>query len=172
MSQYWYIERPDELLIDLDRATPRALDSVQRRLEAGVSLGTLPAVAAYLYPSDGDDHWHLYVRLGERVEWPLRLAWSLRLGDDRSRAARTLLRQLGNMPAPALLIEPGVLPEYYRVADNVCECAGKHTTEAMAACPTGKLLRPSDDVFGRLSPAAGPRWARVGKVWPNYEDTY
>ena len=170
MSQYWYIERRHELLVDLDRATPRTLDSVQRRLEAGERLGTLPATAAYLYPSEGDDHWHLYVRLTRDLPFPERVAWALRLGDDRSRAGRNLLRHMSEQPAPSLLIEPGALPEYPRIADNICECTEKHASDVMAACPVGRLLRPVDDIFGRLTPAAGPRWARVGQVWPEQRE--
>lgn len=167
MTWYWYVEHPNELLVDLDKSEPARLRVIQQRLEAAVRSRALRVRDAYLYPSEADGRYHLYVRLERRAHSMIRIAWSLRLGNDRNRCSRDILRAYDTGGAPPLLLEPGPLPGFYRNPDYICSCEGKHTLEMMKTCQIGRELRPgpSAEPFGELKVPEGSKWDKMGLVW-------
>jgi len=149
---YTYLRRPDELLIDLDNKPGETskTEGALSRLNGAHLAGALDVVDARLYPSGGEWHHHMVIKLAAPLSLLHALAWSQRLCDDPFRCALSGLR-VGTATcqpgAESLLITPDPWPDFWRDPDFVCECKGKHSTRSVsAACPVLSRLRPGESV--------------------------
>lgn len=164
----WYIERPYEILLDVDRPKARRLSIINGRLEAAHEARRLMTTGVWMFPSGGEGHVHIYVRLAWGLPDVGRVAWALWLYDDPIRRAYGLLRRGDEYGEPRfLLIEPYRLPDYPRQPDHECSCEEKHLD--MSLCPVGRHVRPYASPLQHVKPRekrAWPRWDHFGQVWP------
>ena len=135
----WYSECTDEVFCDLDsegalRRAERVLPSLQ---------GVHPAKHVWVYPSEAKGY-HMVLQLVQPTAASVRIALALRLGSDPGRAAQDLLRidrgSMGEVGGP-LLVTRRAWPGFWRGPDGVCDCPHKHTDEAIAVCPQGRIFR-------------------------------
>lgn len=164
---FWYLARPDELLIDLDdymRPAPSKTGEsrgpwgevfFRRRLADAIRAERLPVESVYLDRSNSAKHWHAIIRL--RPNAPAssiagilpaieRLVWQLRLGSDLMRGQADLMRLARGVMCPSLLIRREPMADFYREPDCECPCTRKHDTAEQfslgaRACPVWIELR-------------------------------
>ena len=139
---YWYVARPDELMVDLDHRAgpPRRALIARARLEGAIRAGKLAVADWWAYRSISPHHYHFMVALCEPMPALLRLFWEQRLCDDSFRSQMNLAR-LAILGRPwSLLISPEYRHGYHRPPDYVCRCPGKHKGEIMSSCPVSRRL--------------------------------
>jgi hypothetical protein len=160
---YWYTEKPDELLLDIDDYTKRIQRFViwgemfRQRLRDAVIAGKLRirhtdgAADIIIAESNREQHFHVFIRLAEPMPRCERMVWQLRLGSDQHRAQADLMRSARGVAAASLLIRHTKIRELWREPDDTCNCTDKHDTirqsELVAAgggCPVWARLRGSD----------------------------
>jgi hypothetical protein len=167
---YWYRARSNEIFLDLDsrRSLNRAINVLRIAVLDRSKTPKLPIENIYLYPSQTEGHAHVIIQL----KGPLGVmneAWSAWLGNDRLRLAYVLARWGQMIGGGDLLVSRR---QYYRAADAVCSCQGKHKdSKTTDECPAMiKLLgsQRSADYFyrtGPMRPLGKIRipWGRVSK---------
>ena len=165
---YWYQARANEIFLDLD--SRRSLNRAINVLRCAVVKpdDRLPVRNIYLYPSGTSGHAHVIIELASSLIVS-KHAWSAWLGNDRLRLAYVLARSDIFGGGGDLLVSR---QQYYRAADAVCSCKGKHKDSKVTdVCPAmQKLLRNhrSADYFhrtGPMKPLGKIRipWGRVSK---------
>jgi hypothetical protein len=160
---HWYIARADEFLIDLDRLDRRTekgdvsyLELWRRRLRDAERDGHFDIRRSFIYPTFTPDHFHCYVQIGQEMRLSERLTWQSWLVSDRQRANADWMRASRGVKFPTLLEEPTALRRFYRAADYICGCEGKHKTANQPDCEVWREIRGRSpwELFGR--PAEGP----------------
>jgi hypothetical protein len=164
---YWYIAHDDELLIDLDnckqplRSTGGRLTHGEvyfgHRLMDAEQQGLVKLAGAWLVPSSTPGRYHAYVQLAQPMTLGQRLAWQSWLGGDWMRSRADFMRRERGIEFPSILEEPAAIRQFYREADYVCACEGKHKSEDQAAlpieqqCEVWRKLRGASvwDLFGK-----------------------
>lgn len=147
---FWYLQHPNELLIDLDDAM-RDTDNrngksngpwieifFRRRLREAIASGKLKVRDIYLARSATNGHFQAVIRLRDdntyhnsQIGQIWREIWQLYLGSDLYRARADLMRcvTIGFDYSNSLLILPEKIPDFYRTPDAICDCIDKHTRE-------------------------------------------
>ena len=171
---YWYVERPQELFVDIDCADAAADTSMvrshklffaERRIQAARTLYRskkgetgygLPILEYAIYPSATPRHYHIMIVCDkERAPCAVqKIGWRHRLMDDSYRLQQDAQRYVRYV-AGSLLISPEEHRDWWRAPDAVCDCAGKHTAEVMRACPVAQQLRgteAAEDYMGHPTP--------------------
>lgn len=146
MKWFWYVAKPDELMVDLDGAILLAIS--QKRLER---CG-LPVLKTFISPSNSDDHFHLVVKLRYPMEVIERQIWQLYLMDHVYRSVNNLFRAHSGTKGASLLIAPirwccsGISQsDFWREPDGICTCKEKHSGPTFGGCKIGAKLRGNDD---------------------------
>lgn len=149
MKWYWYVAKPDELMMDLDGSI--LLEICKKRLARSVLKDMI--ALEYITPSHTPDHWHYTLKLMEDMPPLKRQLWQLYFLDHVYRSLNNCFRVLENVPSPSLLIsdhkwdiginihllEAGKM--FWREPDAICNCKKKHTGPDMSGCKVGLKLR-------------------------------
>ena len=164
---YWYVARPDELLIDLDHRSAKLdkLANAGQRLRGAIEDGSISVRDVWLYPSRTEKHYHLIIRLKYEISFTEREAWSIYLRSDIYRAVNNLMRGFSEISNPVLIIANHQWKDFYRMADAICGCRTKHDHATMKKCPAAKFIRGdfrTTEFFGHPS-KRGIKWT-FGKV--------
>jgi len=167
---FWYLDRPDELLLDLDNYEKRVErfqiwgEMFRQRLRDAVNAGVLKIrktngeADIFLAESNTPDHFHVFIRLTGPMPLDQRMSWQLRLASDWKRAHADLMRAARSIRPASLLIRRDKVPGLWREPDYECACADKHETlrqvelvKAGMGCPVWRKLRGATpwELFGR-----------------------
>ena len=149
---YWYVSRPDELMLDVDAPTGTGtgvsferrayLGPTRIRLEAAIRSGVLRVKSQlYIYPSVTPNHFHVIIPLLEPMEDVRRFVWEMQLRSDLYRGRCNIMRALNRTPAPGLLIAPLPWNHFPRKPDAECACDEKHGMSNFGDCPAARRLR-------------------------------
>lgn len=150
---FWYVARPDELLIDCDSKT--LLDLFFRRLErVNPDLPyDLDVKQIFVAESAKENHFHIAVQLEKGIPAIHRAIWQLYLMDDVYRTVNNLWRSiLHTDDSPILIISPknwlcsGVAVnsgKFWRNPDAVCICEREihKNPKTIWNCPAHLRLR-------------------------------
>ena len=137
---YWYIAQPRELLLDLDSET--ALYYARARLQRAMRRGFLKVRDIYFERSVSRNSYHLAVRLQKPMRAVERAVWEIFLHSDITRGLYNIMRLQRRIRGAGLLIRRERFRDFYREADYVCYCPGKHKTKRITRhCPALKLLQ-------------------------------
>lgn len=156
MTWYWYVSRPDELMLDIDGGPGGSkLGPCRLRLEAAIRSGKLNVCSdMYLYRSGQPGHYHVIVPLKASMSAARRFVWEMQLRSDLYRGRCNLMRAEASTPAPGLLISPRAWHGFYRDRDAVCDCPRKHDFRTFSKCPAAQELRGNaaagESYFGEL----------------------
>lgn len=164
LTWQWYVARPNELFIDMDRYE-QSIDHVRRRLTGAIECKSLSVRAVSLFPSVTKNHAHLIVVLDAPLLAYERYAWEMLLHSDIYRACSNILRESRGVPSPDVLICKGRYELYSyttnvveqtitRTPDAECDCLYKHNRATMEMCQAAIHLRGerrTDTFFGKPS---------------------
>jgi len=169
MIWYWYVTRPDELMLDIDGGRGGSiLGACRLRLEAAIRSGKLAVRDdMFLYRSGQPGHYHVIIRLKEPMSAWRRFIWEMQLRSDLYRGRCNLMRYVNSIEsgesltrglymvgAPALLISPKPWTGFYREPDVDCSCPSKHNFKVFSSCPAARALRgkeaANEGYFGEL----------------------
>lgn len=160
---YWYIARPDELLIDLDRPCDRIqgwtrLEYLfEARLLAALRERKLAVKQVWKAPSISGNL-HIAVLLAQEMPALERLVWQTWLGSDLLRGRADLMRLAQQHPYPSLLITTARIP--WRPPDAICRCRHKHVTVRSRCRVMARYRGPSPwALFG--APLTRAEWRKM-----------
>lgn len=168
---FWYTEKPDELLLDLDDYDKPVQhfqiwgEMFRQRLRSAVLADLLTIRTTngeadiLLEESNTPNHFHVFIRLVRPMPLDQRLVWQQRLGSDWKRAHADLMRAARRIRPASLLIRTHKVDELWREPDYICPCPnGKHETlkqvellKAGIGCPVWQELRGATpwELFGK-----------------------
>lgn len=130
-------------------AKPVKIKNILERITSARIDGVLDVNddSIWIYPSDRELHYHIFVRLNSPMQILERCIWQMYLRDDFFRGINGLMRawrqyQSGSFkPGPSLLITSEPYKGFYRLPDYACRCKKKHSPEVMEICPVAKRVR-------------------------------
>lgn len=145
MTNYWYVARQNELLVDIDHreGPPVKLGIMRARLLGAIKDEKLFVESAWLWPSTNPLHYHVFVILEYNISTEERLIWESRLMDDPYRNIMNRMRHIRNVVG-SLLISSVEYPMPPRLPDYLCSCEGKHDASVMSLCNVAITLRGED----------------------------
>ncbi|MCI0696581.1 hypothetical protein L0337_31835 [candidate division KSB1 bacterium] len=163
---FWYIRKPDELLLDLD--SPWRLHAAIAKLRRADKK--LRIIKVWAYPSLSDGKWHVIVQYDpDENSYTQRQAilWAWWAGSDPIRALYSLTRCEYYLPAPDLLISPQKWQRFRREPDFICHCPAKHKGEdACARCPVFRKLHETHAGIAYYPLAEQPKIEPGVQEWP------
>jgi hypothetical protein len=173
MTNYWYVARTNEILLDIDRPNS-ALKHSEERLRGAMSSRQLHINRIEYHASLNANHLHGLITLDQDLHPIERSVWGIVFHGDIYRGCNNIMRALYEVPSPDLLITP---IRFEREPDRICNCTCKHTAPVMDACEAADALRGVDRIrsfFGK--PEAGEEIFRYDYVahrenfiWPSNE---
>ncbi len=174
---YWYSATDKEIFLDLDSRASllRALKVLRVALRLGSGqcecshwpfTEGLNISDVFHYSTGRPGHSHVIVRLEDSKSQDLRNMWALWLGSDRLRATYVFKRWRYGLEHSDLLVSTR---EYYRPANETCECPEKHKRDEITrSCPALALLlgeHATADYYPRVGDSkAGPLRVPLGRV--------
>lgn len=115
---YWYIAKPNELILDCDQPFDHKDARHICRIFAEHSV-CAPKITG-IYKSKSWGHYHVTVNVREESDFVFRAFISLALGSDRHREILALSQHARDWTNPYLVISPHRWPR--RKPDLVCSC--------------------------------------------------
>ena len=141
-----YVEKPNELLMDLDAIFRRSRESnltyfseffIERLLDArDDGLIAFHDADVWVVRSFSEKNRHAYIRLQKSLDLRERLAWQAWFAQDWNKSRCDAMREARGIPYCCLLDEPQPIgPGFWRGPDAVCACPRKHESEVQARLP-------------------------------------
>jgi hypothetical protein len=145
MLNYWYVAKPNELLIDMDKPE-RSYGHFAKRLAGAIECEKFKIQSYEFHHSRSGSHLHFLITLESAFLCEIeRVVWEVVLHSDIYKGCATLMRLIHAVDAADLLITP--FP-FKRKADDICTCVAKHSAEIMKNCPAAIRLRGDDRIRG------------------------
>lgn len=141
--RYIYFARKNEVMLDIDSS--KAYDKFQRNLKY---LDGLTRKITILHTRRG--HYHVYLTLKKRHEYPQLSALQTFLGSDIRRELANYSRILARASKPILLIEYDRV-KHFREPDIVCSCPRKYKGKKLANCIHLRSAKGHKAKYGYLS---------------------
>ena len=165
---YWYVASndPDDiLLLDIDdwyKRVPRYHiygEMFRQRLRDAMNSQLLNVRELWIEESNSHNHFHVFIRLRNKMELDKRMVWQSRLGSDWKRSHADSMRAANHINPASLLIRTNRVDGMWRQPDFECPCPnGKHVTLEQVellrqgkGCPIWEKNRGATpwDLFGR-----------------------
>lgn len=137
---FWYISRPDELFLDIDREYGSVENHLRSRLQGAIESGKLLVKNLYHEKSQSGRHEHIIITLQAPIPPIEKAIWEIILHSDLYRGCNNVMRIVRGVGAPTVLISRRSM-FFFRSPDDYCFCSSKHKPNVMAKCPTSIKYR-------------------------------